>query len=111
MKNPFKRQKDKGIPTASTPRTFDEIKKEFVDLRAQAGELQYQVALGKRNLEMINNRLVQVHNEANEREKLDKAVAAEKAAANVAVAANLAKATEAANAGSNPVVNQPAGVQ
>lgn len=76
MKNPFNRKKDK-FSKATSPRDFDAIKQEYSDLRAKAGELQYQVFLGERNLKAINDRLMQVHQEANEREKLDKEVAAQ----------------------------------
>jgi hypothetical protein len=73
--NPFKRKKDK-FPKQSAPRTMDAIKQEYAELRARSGELQYQVFIGERNLTEINARLVQVHNEANEREALDKQTAA-----------------------------------
>lgn len=98
MKNPFSRKKDK-FPKQTAPRTLEEIGKEYAELRAQAGDLQYRVHIDSEDLKAVNKRLKEVNNEAAVRINLDKAAAAEKAATDLSAAAN-----QAANTA------QPAGV-
>jgi hypothetical protein len=71
MKNLFKRKKDK-FPTTSAPRDIKEITEEYAQLRAQAGDIQYRVAIDTEDLAFINKRLKEVNQEAAARLKLDK---------------------------------------
>lgn len=72
MKNLFKK---KINPTA--PREFSEIEKEFQSLSAQAANTQYTIFVHTKELQRINERLLEVNTEASERRKLDAEVKAE----------------------------------
>lgn len=60
----------------SVPRALAEIQTEYADLRAKAGDAQYQVHVISKNLEQINARLESINYEAAARQKLDKEEAA-----------------------------------
>lgn len=74
MKNLFKRKKDK-FPKPATPRPLDAIKQEYGELRAKAGDIQYRLYVNKEDLRLVNERLLQVNQEANDRMALDQAAA------------------------------------
>jgi len=57
----------------SVPREMTAIQQEYQQLCANAGQVQYQVAIFTRELENINKRLEGVNNEAAARQQLDKA--------------------------------------
>ncbi len=69
--NRFKKHKNKVEPRAMT-----EIQAEYVDLRAKAGEVQYQLYVHTKGLATLNARLESLNYEANDRQKLDKQAAA-----------------------------------
>lgn len=69
----FFRGKSKKKEVKPEPRMFTEIQAEYVDLRAKAGELQYQLHVNTRGLEQLNRQLENLNYEAAERQKLDKA--------------------------------------
>lgn len=71
MKNPFKRKKD-SFPKPVEMRSLDEIRQEYAELRAKAGELQYQVHIASEDLKFVNSKLRDVNNEAANRIKFDK---------------------------------------
>lgn len=76
MKNLFKK---KANPEA--PRPFDEIEKEYQQLSAQAANAQYKIFVHTEELKQVNKRLMQVNQEAGERQQLDQAVKEELAKA------------------------------
>jgi len=76
MKNLFKK---KINPTA--PRAFKEIEQEYQMLSAQAANAQYKVFVHSEELKKINKRLMEVNQEAAERQKLDELAQAEAAKA------------------------------
>lgn len=78
MKNPFSRKKDK-FPKAQAPRELKDIQAEYNNLSLKAGQNQYQVYVLKQDLEYMNRQLVNINQEAAERQKLDKAAAELKA--------------------------------
>lgn len=69
----FKSKGKKAVPTeAPTPRQMDEIQKEYGELRARAGELQYTLFVYEADLANINDRLRYLNNEAAARQQLIK---------------------------------------
>lgn len=53
------------------PRSLAEIQQEFQQLSSQASNMQYQIYAHGINLKNVNERLAQVHKEADDRQKLD----------------------------------------
>lgn len=53
------------------PRTLVEITKEYDDMVAKVGKAQYQAYVFTKEAEFYNQRLLQLNQEANERNKLD----------------------------------------
>ncbi len=83
MKNPFKKGK---TPNPQIPRSQDDIKKVYFELRARAGEAQYHVSILQKELLQLNTSMESLNNEMAARQKLDEASkkeAAEKEAKNV----------------------------
>ncbi len=74
MKNPFKRKKN--FPTPPTPRSREEIMKDYNQLVAQAGTLQYSVYAYETKLGQLNQQLANLNYEMDARQKLDAEVAA-----------------------------------
>ncbi len=70
--NMFKRKKDK-YPTASAPRSIDEINKDYADLIGKAGQTQYLVSVYSNELKDINAKLLKVNQEAAARNALENA--------------------------------------
>lgn len=77
--NPFKRKKDK-FPKPSGPRAMKEIQSEYQQASAQAANAQYQVFVHGKSLNLINQRLLELNQEADVRQKLDASVKAEQEA-------------------------------
>lgn len=71
MKNPFKRKAK--FPTPPVPRSADDIKKTYFELRARAGELQYQVSILQDELKQLNSGMRELNYEMDARNKLDAA--------------------------------------
>lgn len=71
MKNPFKRKKEK-FPTASAPRSLDEINTEHYQLLAAAGKSQYLANVYSDEVKAFNERLRAVNREGQVRKELDK---------------------------------------
>lgn len=71
----FKRKKKDKFPTATGPRPLETIKQEYGALRAQAGDIQYQQYIHAEDLRRVNERLLKVNQEAQERMSLDKQLA------------------------------------
>lgn len=69
MKSLFK--KKSKYPTPQAPRTTDEIRKEYYEARAKAGETQYQIVILRDELSRLNNVMRDLNNENFERQKLD----------------------------------------
>jgi len=61
------------------PRAFDEIKQAYNELAGKTGQLQYQKYVIERELEQLNQQLINVNNEAAARQNLDKEAAAKTA--------------------------------
>lgn len=80
MKNPFGKKKEK-FPTTPVPRSGEDIKKAYFELRAKAGELQYQVAVYNDELKLLNKGMRELNYEMDARNKLDAANAAQAKAA------------------------------
>lgn len=57
---------------APVPRAYAEVEKEYLELRARAGEVQYQIYVLTKDLEQLNQALVSLNHEAAARQKLDK---------------------------------------
>lgn len=57
---------------ALPPRTMEEIMKEYNQLIARAGNLQYQTFVYESELSQVNQRLVDINHEAARRQELDK---------------------------------------
>lgn len=93
MKNPFKSKKKEQFPTTPVPRKAEEIKAAYYDLRAKAGEYQYQISVFQDEIARLNAGMRELNYEMDARNKLDQAVAAE--AAKTAAAAKLAQQVEA----------------
>ena len=58
------------------PRTTEDLTKEYFELRARAGETQYQMYVLESELNRLNNRMREVNHEAADRKKLDEATQA-----------------------------------
>ena len=93
MKNLFK--KKNSVPDAVTPRSAEEIKKQYYTLLAQSGEFQYQIEVYADTLKSINSQLRTLNMEMAERQNLDKASQAEAQAKVAKEAAEKAKETAA----------------
>ncbi len=81
----LKKAKKAVDQTAPEPRDIKAITDEYNQLKAQAGEVQYQVYALKSNLDQMNQRLLQLNHEGAARQKLDREAAPkqeEKAATN-----------------------------
>lgn len=74
MKRLFKKAKE---AQPKTPRTIPEIQKEFGELSQRAANSQYLVFVHEQELQRVNNRLLEVNQEAAERQQLDAKVKAE----------------------------------
>jgi hypothetical protein len=55
------------------PRGLEEINKEYGQLCAQAGQLQYTITINNRSLEDLNKQILAINTEASQRLELDKA--------------------------------------
>lgn len=78
--NPFSRKKKQPkMLQAPPPRELKDIQNEYNQLSLRAGQCQYQTFVLGKDLEQINHRLVQVNQEAAERNKLDAAAKAKAA--------------------------------
>jgi len=64
------RNKPKAIPQP-TPRSMEEIEKEYNELRARAGDAEYQAFIYNKALAELNNRMLQVNQEGAARKELD----------------------------------------
>ena len=62
----------------SVPRELDAIQKEYQNTCFNAGQVQYQISVYKHELEMINERLLAINNEAAARRQLDEQKAKDK---------------------------------
>lgn len=80
MKNLFKRKKQQ-FPTTPVPRKADEIKAVYSELRAQAGEYQYQISVFQDEITRLNGAMRELNYEMSSRNKLDQAAAVEAAKA------------------------------
>lgn len=69
--------KKKKVTNPPAPRAEEEIKQEYFELRARAGETQYQITVLESELARLNSRMREVNYEARDRQDLDKAVKAE----------------------------------
>lgn len=70
----FKNNSKKAITEqAAEPRDMKVIEQEYSIAIQKAGQLQYQIEIYKRELDMHNERLMSLNNEAAERSKLDNA--------------------------------------
>lgn len=79
----------KKMKKLSVPRSMEEIQLDYQRMCANAGQLQYQLRIQSKELEMINQRLEAVNNEAAARNKLDQEAKASQATVDAA------KSTEA----------------
>lgn len=68
MKNYFKKNKQKAV---NLPRELEDIRKEYNELSLRAANAQYLVFVHSKDLEQVNNRLIQVNQEAGARQALD----------------------------------------
>jgi hypothetical protein len=82
--NPFKKKKEK-FPTQAVPRSADEIKAAYFELRSRAGEAQYHVSVLNKELKGLNEAMESLNHEMAARQQLD-AQTAKSAAEVVAVA-------------------------
>lgn len=74
-----KKKNLKQLPEAPAPRDIETITADYNQLKAQAGEVQYQIYALTKNLEQINQGLLNLNHEGAARQKLDnEAVAAAK---------------------------------
>ena len=73
----FKNSKQKVNVKEVEPRALDEITKEYNNLCAQAGAIQYQIYVYRKELEQVNQALIRVNGEAAKRNKLDQEAKAE----------------------------------
>lgn len=64
-------------PNAPAPRAMDEIQKEYQSVSAQASNAQYQAFVFARTLRRLNQRMLELNEEAAGRQALDKQVADE----------------------------------
>jgi hypothetical protein len=83
MKKLFK--KKEKFPTTPVPRTGEEIKAAYFELRARAGETQYHINVLSKELAQINANMESLNHEMAARQKLD-AETAKTAAPSPAVA-------------------------
>ncbi len=74
--NPFSRKKKVKLPQAPEPRELKVIQDEYNQLSLRAGQNQYQTFVLGQDLNQINQRLVEVNQEAAHRNKLDAAIKA-----------------------------------
>lgn len=79
MKNPFKRKSEK-FPKVQGPRDIKVITQEYSELRAKAGEIQYRLYVSTEDLRIINERLLEVNKEGQQRHELDAELAKSKTA-------------------------------
>lgn len=56
----------------TTPRSLEELQKEYADLLSKAAQAQYMVYVHNKELEALNEQLVRVNQEAAHRQSLDK---------------------------------------
>lgn len=75
MKNPFK----KKALNPQAPRSMDDINKEYRELLVAVANAQYMAFIKNLEVENLNKRLIQVNQEAAQRQELDRQVAAEEA--------------------------------
>jgi hypothetical protein len=66
-------KKKQKFPTPTVPRSQDEIKKSYFEVRGQAGEIQYQVSILSQDLNTLNETLKGLNQEMHTRIQLDKA--------------------------------------
>jgi hypothetical protein len=69
----FKGKSKKAAQVPQVPRSMEEIQKEYGELRARSGELQYTIYVYEADLAQMNSRLRGLNNEAAARQQLDKA--------------------------------------
>jgi hypothetical protein len=72
MKNPFKKSK---VPNPQVPRSAEDIKKVYFELRARAGEAQYVVAVHTKELQQLNANMESLNREMSARNELDQQAA------------------------------------
>ena len=84
LKNLLKRNKN-VVPTIPVPRSEDEINKDYTEVCAKAGQVQYNLYLLTKNLEALNGRLREIDLEMRQRQELKKVFEAEKAKENAQV--------------------------
>lgn len=71
MKNPFKSKK----LNPKSPRSLDDINKEYRELLVQVATAQYLAFVKNAEVEQLNKRLIEVNQEAVRRQELDKELA------------------------------------
>ena len=72
MKNFFKKKKQKQ---AQEPRELKDIKAEYDQLTSRAGQAQYMVYVYGKELDQSNRRMLEVNQEAEVRQRMDRALA------------------------------------
>lgn len=60
---------------AKKERKLEEIKQEYLSVAASAGTLQYQIVIFGEQLKQINNKMIELNNEAAEAQKREQAEA------------------------------------
>lgn len=66
-----KKKSLKQLSEIPVPRTLEAITTDYNNLKAQAGEIQYQIYALTKNLEQINQGLLNLNHEGAARQKLD----------------------------------------
>ena len=76
----FFKGKNKPIKTEKAePRDLNSISKEYTEIAARAGALQYQILVLKQDLDLINDKMKSLNLEGSERAKLDSELKAREA--------------------------------
>jgi hypothetical protein len=75
MATKFFKNKQQIKEEVKEPRKMEEIKADYETLRNRSGDVQYQIYALKRDLENINQQLVNINYEAAARNELDKKAA------------------------------------
>lgn len=79
MKDFFKKKRQKQVQTAPEPRSLEDIKKEHSELQVKVANAQYLSFIYGRETESLNQRLLEVNQEAGIRQSLDKKASEAKA--------------------------------
>lgn len=79
MKDFFKKKRQKQVQVAPEPRSLEDIKKEHSELQVKVANAQYLSFVYSKETESLNQRLLEVNQEAGVRQALDKKASEAKA--------------------------------